>query len=56
MIHAGVIGLIDAIAKYDPTRDNTFKTYAEFRIRGAMLDAVRILTGRPARSNKKIAP
>jgi RNA polymerase sigma factor FliA len=33
--------LMDAIVKYDPTRDNKFKTYAEFRIRGAMLDELR---------------
>src|SRR6266446_6193543 len=43
LINAGVIGLIDAIAKYDSSRDNTFKTYAEFRIRGAMLDELRSL-------------
>ena len=41
LINAGVIGLIDAIEKYDSSRDNTFKTYAEFRIRGAMLDELR---------------
>ena len=38
---AGVIGLMDAIEKYDPSRDNKFKTYAEFRIRGAILDELR---------------
>ncbi len=38
---AGVIGLMDAIDKYDPERDNKFKTYAEFRIRGAILDELR---------------
>ena len=32
---------MDAIEKYDPSRDNTFKTYAEFRIRGAILDELR---------------
>ncbi|MBC61669.1 MAG: FliA/WhiG family RNA polymerase sigma factor [Zetaproteobacteria bacterium] len=41
LISAGVIGLMDAIEKYDPTRDNKFKTYAEFRIRGSMLDELR---------------
>src|SRR5215831_4095369 len=41
LISAGVLGLMDAIAKYDPTRGTTFKTYAEIRIRGAMLDALR---------------
>lgn len=41
LISAGVIGLMDAIEKYDPARDNKFKTYAEFRIRGAILDELR---------------
>ena len=41
LISCGAIGLMDAIDKYDPTRDNKFKTYAEFRIRGAMLDELR---------------
>lgn len=42
LISAGVIGLMDAIKKYDPTRDNKFKTYAEFRVRGAILDELRV--------------
>ena len=41
LISSGVIGLMDAIEKYDATRDNKFKTYAEFRIRGAILDELR---------------
>ncbi|GIL17692.1 MAG: DNA-directed RNA polymerase sigma-70 factor [Oligoflexia bacterium] len=41
LISSGVIGLMDAIDKFDPTRDNKFKTYAEFRIRGAILDELR---------------
>ena len=41
LMSAGVIGLMDAVDKYDHTRDNKFKTYAEFRIRGAMLDELR---------------
>ena len=41
LISSGVIGLIDAIEKYDPSRDNKFKTYAEFSIRGAILDDLR---------------
>lgn len=41
LMSAGVIGLMDAIDKYDPNRDNKFKTYAEFRIRGAILDELR---------------
>ena len=53
LINAGVIGLIDAIAKYDPRRENTFKTYAEYRIRGAMLDAVRSLDWAPRSVRQK---
>ncbi len=41
LISSGVIGLMDAIDKYDPTRDIKFKTYAEFRIRGSILDELR---------------
>jgi RNA polymerase sigma factor FliA len=41
MISYGVIGLIDAIDKFDKTKDNQFKTYAEYRIKGAMLDYLR---------------
>jgi RNA polymerase sigma factor for flagellar operon FliA len=41
LISVGTIGLMDAMDKYDPTREAKFKTYAEFRIRGAMLDEIR---------------
>lgn len=35
--NTGVIGLMDAIEKYDPDKNCKFKTYAEFRIKGAIL-------------------
>jgi len=38
LINTGVLGLIDAIDKFVTERGVKFKTYAEFRIRGAMLD------------------
>jgi RNA polymerase sigma factor for flagellar operon FliA len=41
LMSSGVIGLIDAIEKYNPNKDTQFKTYAEIRIRGAMLDELR---------------
>ena len=41
LISNAVIGLMDAISKYDPSRNNKFSTYAEFRVRGAILDALR---------------
>ena len=54
LIHAGVIGLIDAVGKYDPGREARFKTYAEFRIRGAMLDEIRSLDWVPRSVHEKI--
>ena len=54
LIHAGVIGLMDAIGKYDPSREAKFKTYAEFRIRGSMLDEIRSLDWVPRSIRKKI--
>ena len=41
LVQAGMIGLLDAIEKYDPGREAQFRTYAEFRIKGAMLDDLR---------------
>jgi len=41
LFHAGVIGLIDALDRFDPGRDNAFSTYAVLRIRGAIIDELR---------------
>lgn len=41
LISTGYIGLLEAIDKYDPSMDNKFKTYGEWRIRGAILDELR---------------
>ena len=41
LYHVGSIGLLDAVDKFDPKRDVQFKTYAEFRIKGAILDELR---------------
>src|SRR4051812_2822761 len=43
LISAGVIGLMDAMKKYDPAKNVQFKSYAQFRIRGAILDSLREL-------------
>ena len=37
----GMIGLFDALWKFDPERDLKFNTYASFRIKGAILDGLR---------------
>lgn len=41
LVHAGVLGLMDAVRKYDPSKNVQLKHYAEFRIRGAILDSLR---------------
>ncbi len=41
LFNVGVIGLIQAIERYDPAWDNKFMTYASFRIRGAVLSELR---------------
>jgi len=51
---AGIMGLLDAVDRFDPSRDVKFKTYAEFRIRGAMLDELRNLDWVPRSTRKKI--
>ncbi len=43
LISVGTIGLMDAIDKYDPKQGVKFKTYAEYRIRGQILDELRSL-------------
>jgi RNA polymerase sigma factor FliA len=43
LVHAGVIGLIEAVGSYDASKSVPLKSYAKFRIRGAILDSMREL-------------
>jgi RNA polymerase sigma factor for flagellar operon FliA len=43
LVHAGVLGLVDAIEKYAPEKNVAFHLYAKHRIRGAILDSLRQL-------------
>jgi RNA polymerase sigma factor for flagellar operon FliA len=53
LVSSGIIGLMDAIQKFDPSKNINFKTYAEFRIKGAMLDELRSLDWTPRSVRKK---
>jgi RNA polymerase sigma factor for flagellar operon FliA len=53
LVSVGVLGLFDAIQKYDPSRGARFKTYAEFRVRGAILDELRSLDWVPRSVRQK---
>jgi len=53
LVSYGVFGLMDAIEKYDPKRAVQFKTYAKTRIRGAILDELRVLDWTPRSVRQK---
>ncbi len=54
LISSGIIGLINAVEKFDASKNVQFKTYAEFRIKGAMLDELRALDWVPRSIRRKI--
>jgi RNA polymerase sigma factor for flagellar operon FliA len=43
LIHAGVLGLIDAVEKFDSAKNVAFQSYAKHRIKGSILDSLRQL-------------
>jgi RNA polymerase sigma factor FliA len=47
LVHAGILGLIDAVDKFDPTKNVQLKSYGRFRIRGAILDSLRQMDWSP---------
>src|SRR5438270_11855553 len=53
LISTGVIGLIAAIDRYDPRHDVKLKTYAEYKIRGAILDSLRGLDWAPRQQRRR---
>ncbi|MDE3105268.1 MAG: FliA/WhiG family RNA polymerase sigma factor [Acidobacteriota bacterium] len=53
LVSAGVVGLIDAFAKFDHQKNVQFKSYAQFRIRGAILDSLRTLDWSPRELRRK---
>jgi RNA polymerase sigma factor for flagellar operon FliA len=53
LVSAGVIGLIDAFSKFDHNKKVQFKSYAQFRIRGAILDSLRTLDWSPRELRRK---
>jgi RNA polymerase sigma factor for flagellar operon FliA len=53
LVSAGVLGLLDAVEKFDPSRGVKFKTYAELRIKGAILDSLRNLDWAPRSLRKR---
>jgi len=53
LISAGMVGLIDAFSKFDHRKQVQFKSYAQFRVRGAILDSLRTLDWSPRELRRK---
>lgn len=53
IVSYGIIGLIDAIEKFDINKLNKFETYANFRIKGAVIDQLRALDWAPRSLRQK---
>jgi RNA polymerase sigma factor FliA len=53
LVSAGVVGLMDAFTKFDPAKKVQFRSYAQFRIRGAILDSLRSLDWSPRELRRK---
>jgi len=53
LVSAGMVGLIDAFSKFDHAKKVQFKSYAQFRVRGAILDSLRTLDWSPRELRRK---
>ena len=53
LVSAGMVGLMDAFMKFDPQKKVQFRSYAQFRIRGAILDSLRTLDWSPRELRRK---
>lgn len=54
LVSAGSLGLIDAVDKFDPSKHVSLKTYAQYRIKGAILDELRSMDPYSRAMRKKI--
>lgn len=54
LINVGALGLIDAIDRFNPERQESFKAYAELRIRGAIIDELRQLDWVPRSVRQRV--
>ncbi len=53
LYHAGVLGLMEAIERFNPEKKVQFESYAKFRIRGAILDSLRTTDWSPRRLRRQ---
>ena len=53
LVSAGMVGLLDAFNKFDANKNVQFRSYAQFRVRGAILDSLRTLDWSPRELRRK---
>ena len=53
LINAGIIGLMDAVDRYDPAKGASFKNYASIRVRGSIMDEIRSMDWVPYSTREK---
>jgi RNA polymerase sigma factor for flagellar operon FliA len=53
LVSTGIVGLISAVDRFDPSQNVKLKTYAEYKIRGAILDSLRGLDWAPRQQRKR---
>lgn len=53
LYHAGVLGLMEAVERFNPAKKVQFESYAKFRIRGAILDSLREMDWSPRRLRRQ---
>ena len=53
LVSAGTLGLLDALNKFDSAKQTQFRSYAQFRVRGAILDSLRSMDWSPRDLRRK---
>ena len=53
LVSTGIVGLISAVDRFDASHNTKLKTYAEYKIRGAILDSLRGLDWAPRQQRKR---
>jgi RNA polymerase sigma factor for flagellar operon FliA len=53
LVSAGIIGLMDALERYDPAKGASFKNYAKYRVRGSIMDEIRSMDWVPYSTREK---
>jgi len=53
LLSAGMVGLVEAAAKFNPAKNIKFASYAQFRVRGAILDSLRVMDWAPRHMRQK---